>query len=167
MRARCAVLVDDAFQQQVLNRFAVLRLVRGKEMVEGAVLADEHDDMLDGGAGMFPPFGPQRADCSNSFRPYKKAAIEPMPNAGLYPIYCMRPYGKKLPSPKARRSPMTALPTYDIFKRSDSESLVWIETAADLGTANERIKELQENSGGEYIVFDQRKQQIVTVTLQQ
>jgi hypothetical protein len=79
-------------------------------------------------------------------------------NAGLYLIYCMHPYGKNLPVPKGE--PMTALP-YDIFKRTDGETLVWVEAMPDLDTANARIKKLQKSSGEEYVVFNQRTQQVV------
>jgi predicted GIY-YIG superfamily endonuclease len=61
-------------------------------------------------------------------------------------------------SPKEK--PMTALPTYDIFKRSD-ENLVWVEAVSDLDTANARIKELQRCSKEEFVVFDQRTQELV------
>jgi hypothetical protein len=85
-------------------------------------------------------------------------------NAGLYLIYCMRPYGKNAAVPEEK--PMTALPTYDIFKRR-GENLVWVEAVSDLDTANARINELQKSSDEEYVVFDQKNQQIVTVTLPQ
>jgi hypothetical protein len=36
---------------------------------------------------------------------------------------------------------MTALAAYHIFKQSDGETLVWIEAAPDVNTANARIKD--------------------------
>jgi hypothetical protein len=55
---------------------------------------------------------------------------------------------------------MTALP-YDIFKRTDGETLIWVEAALDLDAANARIKELQNGSPEVFVVFNQQTQQIV------
>jgi len=52
------------------------------------------------------------------------------------------------------------LASYDIFKK-DSAALVWVEAARDLQAAERRVKELAVRSHAEYVIFDQRKQQIV------
>jgi hypothetical protein len=49
---------------------------------------------------------------------------------------------------------------YDIFRKHESE-LVWIETSHDLTSAKKRIRELAEQSGDEYVVYDQRARRIV------
>jgi hypothetical protein len=50
---------------------------------------------------------------------------------------------------------------YDIF-RKDAAALVWVEALPDLQTAEQRVKELAQRSHGEYVIYDQRKQQIVS-----
>jgi hypothetical protein len=52
------------------------------------------------------------------------------------------------------------LASYDIFKK-DSAALVWVEAVKDLPAAERRVKELAQCSHAEYVIFDQRKQQIV------
>jgi hypothetical protein len=52
------------------------------------------------------------------------------------------------------------LALYDIFKK-DAAALVWVEAVHDLASAEQRVKELAQNSHAEYVIFDQRKQQIV------
>ena len=49
---------------------------------------------------------------------------------------------------------------YDIFRRHESE-LVWIEASLDLTSAKKRIRELAEQRGDQYVVYDQRARQIV------
>ena len=49
---------------------------------------------------------------------------------------------------------------YDIFRKHESE-LVWIEASHDLNSAKKRIRELAEQSGEQYVVYDQRARQIV------
>jgi hypothetical protein len=56
---------------------------------------------------------------------------------------------------------MTALPAYDIFKRTDDETLVWVEAVPDLDAANARIRELQKGSMEVFVVFNQQTQQVV------
>src|SRR5580692_1691068 len=41
------VQLDDALREKVVHRFAFLRHVGCEHMVEAAVLADDHDDVLD------------------------------------------------------------------------------------------------------------------------
>jgi hypothetical protein len=53
------------------------------------------------------------------------------------------------------------LASYDIFKK-DSAALVWVEAVHDLEAAERRVKELAQRSHAEYVIFDQRKQQIVS-----
>ena len=51
-------------------------------------------------------------------------------------------------------------PQFDILKR-EGGSFVWMEAANDLSMAKARLKQLVDNTPGEYFVFDQRSQQIV------
>jgi hypothetical protein len=52
-------------------------------------------------------------------------------------------------------------PHLDILKRQSDGGFVWVETASDIRTAEERISQLARVAPGEYFVFDQRSQQIV------
>jgi hypothetical protein len=56
---------------------------------------------------------------------------------------------------------MTTLPIYDILKRRDNETLAWVEAVPDLDTANARIKELRKSSDEEFVIFDQKTQELV------
>ena len=49
---------------------------------------------------------------------------------------------------------------YDIFRKRETE-LVWIEAAHDLSSAQKRIRELAEQNGGQYVVYDLRAKRIV------
>jgi len=49
---------------------------------------------------------------------------------------------------------------YDIFRKHESE-LVWVEASHDLNSAKKRIRELAEQSGEQYVVYDPRARQIV------
>jgi hypothetical protein len=49
VRAGRAILVDDPLREEIVNALAFFRLVRGEQVIEGSVLADDHDDVLDGG----------------------------------------------------------------------------------------------------------------------
>jgi hypothetical protein len=49
VRAGRAILVDDPLGKEIVNALAVFRLVSGEQVIEGSVLADDHDDVLDGG----------------------------------------------------------------------------------------------------------------------
>jgi hypothetical protein len=49
---------------------------------------------------------------------------------------------------------------YDILRR-DGLDLVWIEAAYNFEAAKSRIDELRRQSRGEYVVFDQRKRQMI------
>lgn len=53
-------------------------------------------------------------------------------------------------------------PPFDILKKIDVVNFEWIEVVRDLQTAEARIQELQTRSPGEYVIFSQRTQQIVT-----
>lgn len=55
---------------------------------------------------------------------------------------------------------MRAAP-FDILKRHDDGSFIWIEAADDIQAARARLNELSASSPGEYFVFDQKTQQIV------
>lgn len=51
---------------------------------------------------------------------------------------------------------------YDILKKSDDGSMVWMEAAEDLKEAQIRMEDLAQSSPGEYFIFDQDHQTIVT-----
>jgi hypothetical protein len=53
-------------------------------------------------------------------------------------------------------------PLFDILKKIDAVDFEWIEVVRDLQTAEARIQELQARSPGEYVIFSQRTQQIVS-----
>ena len=44
---------------------------------------------------------------------------------------------------------------YDIFKRDDRGTPVWVEAAVDLENAKSRILELSAEAPGQYVVFNQ------------
>lgn len=50
---------------------------------------------------------------------------------------------------------------FDILQKIDDVNFVWIEVVEGLRTAIARIEELQARTPGEYVVFDQRTQQVV------
>jgi hypothetical protein len=51
--------------------------------------------------------------------------------------------------------------SFDILKRDGDGSLIWMEAAAELAHARDRLQQLYTASPGEYFVFDQKSQQIV------
>lgn len=51
--------------------------------------------------------------------------------------------------------------SFDILKRHGDGSLIWLEAAAELAHARDRLQQLYAVSPGEYFVFDQKSQQIV------
>jgi hypothetical protein len=53
-------------------------------------------------------------------------------------------------------------PAFDILKKIDAVNYEWIEVVPDLQTAKARIQDLQARSPGEYVIFSQRTQQIVS-----
>jgi len=58
---------------------------------------------------------------------------------------------------------MKATP-YDIFRKDLLGTPVWMEAVQDLETASHRVRELAARSPGEYFVFSQRSQEIVSST---
>ena len=50
---------------------------------------------------------------------------------------------------------------FDILQKIDDVNFLWIEVVEGLRTAIARIEELQARTSGEYVVFDQRTQQVV------
>lgn len=50
---------------------------------------------------------------------------------------------------------------FDILQKIDDVNFRWVEVVGDLQTAITRIEELQARTPGEYVVFDQRTQQVV------
>jgi hypothetical protein len=55
---------------------------------------------------------------------------------------------------------MTLSP-FDILKRDEDGSFIWLEAAQNLETAQARLQELCAKAPGDYFVFDQKSQQIV------
>jgi hypothetical protein len=55
---------------------------------------------------------------------------------------------------------MTLSP-FDILKRHDDGSFIWLEAAQDLQAAQARLQELGAKAPGDYFVFDQKSQQII------
>jgi hypothetical protein len=53
---------------------------------------------------------------------------------------------------------------YDIFRKHET-GLIWIEAAHDLTAAKTRMRELAEQTGGEYVVYDHRAKRIVATRL--
>jgi len=53
-------------------------------------------------------------------------------------------------------------PAFDILRKKDAVNFEWVEAAPDLQTAEARIQELQAQSPGEYVVYSQRSQEIVS-----
>ena len=51
---------------------------------------------------------------------------------------------------------------FDILRRHHDGSLLWLEAAADLKVAKCRLQQLDAVSPGDYFVYDQGSQQIVT-----
>jgi hypothetical protein len=55
---------------------------------------------------------------------------------------------------------MTAA-TFDILKKHEDGSFIWLEAAQSVQIARARVQELCTKTPGEYFVFDQKSQQIV------
>jgi hypothetical protein len=51
--------------------------------------------------------------------------------------------------------------SFDILRRHNDGSLIWVETASELSHAKDRLQQLNAAIPGEYFVFDQKSQQIV------
>jgi hypothetical protein len=51
--------------------------------------------------------------------------------------------------------------SFDILRRHQDGSLIWLESALELDHAKTRLQQLSAGVPGEYFVFDQRSQQIV------
>jgi len=58
---------------------------------------------------------------------------------------------------------MKATP-YEIFRKDLLGTPVWMEAVQDLETASRRVRELAARSPGEYFVFSQESQEIVSST---
>jgi hypothetical protein len=50
---------------------------------------------------------------------------------------------------------------YDIVRKENNKSAIWLETALDLNTAESRIEELTSYWPGEFQIMDQQNHQIV------
>jgi hypothetical protein len=50
---------------------------------------------------------------------------------------------------------------FDILRRHEDGSFIWLETAHDIEVAKSRLRELCAVTPGNYFVFDQESQQIV------
>jgi hypothetical protein len=55
------------------------------------------------------------------------------------------------------------IPTFDLFKRDTYGRLIWLGVADDLKVAAGRLKELASVTPGEYLVFSQQTQLMVSV----
>lgn len=53
---------------------------------------------------------------------------------------------------------------YDIFRKDLLGTPVWMESAQDVETARVRLMEMAERSPGQYFVFSQETQEIVSET---
>ena len=53
---------------------------------------------------------------------------------------------------------------YDIFRRDLLGTPVWMETVQDLETAKLRMRELAKRSPGEYFIYSQERQEILSET---
>ena len=53
---------------------------------------------------------------------------------------------------------------YDILRRHNDGSLIWVEAASELSHAQDRLQQLNAATPGDYFVFDQKSQQIVART---
>jgi hypothetical protein len=51
--------------------------------------------------------------------------------------------------------------SFDILRRHNDGSFIWVETASELAHAKDRLQQLYAATPGEYFVFDQKSQQIV------
>src|SRR5581483_4932655 len=49
---RCSIGLDDAFGEKIPDGLTFLGNVRGKDVIKAAVLADDHDHVLDGGGSV-------------------------------------------------------------------------------------------------------------------
>jgi len=54
-----------------------------------------------------------------------------------------------------------ALSPFDILKRHEDGSFIWLEAAQNLQAAQARLQELCARAPGDYFIFDQKSQQIV------
>jgi hypothetical protein len=50
---------------------------------------------------------------------------------------------------------------YDILRRHNDGSLIWVEAASELSHAKDRLQQLNAVTPGDYFIFDQKSQQIV------
>jgi hypothetical protein len=52
-------------------------------------------------------------------------------------------------------------PSFDILRRHEDGSFIWVEAAHSVDIAKVRLQELCVETPGNYFVFDQKSQQIV------
>jgi hypothetical protein len=50
---------------------------------------------------------------------------------------------------------------YDILRRHNDGSFIWVEAASELSHAKDRLQQLNAAMPGDYFIFDQKSQQIV------
>jgi len=53
------------------------------------------------------------------------------------------------------------IPKYDIFRKTNDGSVVWVEAVEDIFTAKKRLISLSSNGRGEYRIWDSSKEQFV------
>jgi hypothetical protein len=51
--------------------------------------------------------------------------------------------------------------SFDLLRRDPDGSFIWIEAAADLVLARTRLRELASRAPGEYVLFDQTRQETI------
>ena len=51
--------------------------------------------------------------------------------------------------------------SFDLLRRDPDGSFIWIEAAADLVLARARLRELASRTPGEYVLFDQIRQETI------
>jgi len=56
---------------------------------------------------------------------------------------------------------MTMIPKYDIFRKTNDGSVVWVEAVEDIFTAKKRLISLSSNGREEYRIWDSSKEQFV------
>jgi hypothetical protein len=56
------------------------------------------------------------------------------------------------------------LDAFDILKRQEDGSLIWLEAARDIELAKSRLEQLSALWPGEYFVFDQQTQTLLEVS---
>jgi hypothetical protein len=54
---------------------------------------------------------------------------------------------------------------FDVMRKRDDGTLIWVEAVNNVETAKKRIANLRSTAPGEYAIFDQSRQQIVAYVM--